>query len=393
MIVLAALPRLRRALAATTAASLLATALLTGTPGAAAADDGRRAKGGTDANSAAEVSPGDWWDELGPAGTDQGVRVYLVDRGEPNGGVAAGISLEPQAAVEDGIEVKLIHGSEVCNSDRDQTYGSSVEPQLNVLAEVSARVRSSEACASAQRLVLTVARTNGTDTRRIRLRVTQTPAVANVDNYPKVEPTEAGAALTVASTTEGEPGTWLGDAGTLESGRAVASSIGAHQRHTYRIGVRWGQTLRWMVVFPEASPSVREQIEKHGVTAHSWLVNPMGGAGAATEAYSLHSGSDISDRTPTQTAYNSTQRNNMQGQYVLVVQTLGPDGVELAIPYQLVAVVEGEVRTNLGPDVPLEGPVGAVGGGIEWLPVAVIGLGVVLAAAGGLVLYAARGRR
>ncbi|MGA4508025.1 hypothetical protein ACQB6R_03215 [Propionibacteriaceae bacterium G1746] len=340
-------PRLStKALAAAVVAMMLTA---TGCSGAAPSQPdavGPRVQGTSISTGAPVLSSGDAWDELGAEGTDAGVRTYVIER-EPGEDVVAAVNVPvPAGTAKDGFELQLEDtAGNRCDSGRATLY--SVMSAALLSAQV-ASTAGSDTCLEAQRLVLTLRRSDGgSETLTARLRLTKVAGVEKKD-WPT---TEAEApTVNVGESSVGTPGAWLSDAGNLTSGRTVSGEIGSGGTQTYGIPVQWGQGLVVKLVLPRPSPSVEQQLAETKVTAGITLVGPTGAASSFQQVF-RSSGTGGADLTLDPVQY---AQDRWAGQYTVVVTMATDKETTAVIPYQLIAQTYGNVDPALGPNVPME---------------------------------------
>lgn len=343
-------PRWLAGLTATAAALALLTLTACGGPTASAI--GQRVEGTTVSTGAPLISSGDYWDEVGSAGTDAGVRVYALERATDQD-LYVSVTAEPRAGVDDGLEVTLKNpAGDRCGSRTADGYASSREPLMSATVAVS--VRSGDACRDATRLLLTVQRT-GEDDRatRIRMRVTGVAGVQQ-KQWPTLNAEGQPAQVNVGPSTPGSPGEWLSDAGVLGNRQTVSGEIGTSALHTYQIPVQWGQGLQVQLVFPDPSPTVQQETKDAGLQGGLYLVNAAGEVGNFQSVYLGPGGSTNVDLAPVH--YASSRLGYLPGNYVLVVALTSEKETQAVIPYQLVASVHGSVNNGLGPQVVMSTP-------------------------------------
>ncbi|MFF2850026.1 VWA domain-containing protein [Streptomyces sp. NPDC058001] len=214
--------------------------------------------GGSRAEDAAGLTPGQYLDTIGPGET----RWYAASL---DGASAAdlGVTAVPQPGVPvaygDGIELKLTSTGRVgATCDSDRAHFSQTEGAM-VLTSAVSRIPSSQGnrfCDKAGRFLLSVHRStaSGSDVARwpIELRMgTEKPLKAGT--VPAESATEYGAAGPDAVLPAGDPkgvtgGTGFNDARELTEGVWRDALLPAQTRW-YKVRVGWGQQLRYRLDF------------------------------------------------------------------------------------------------------------------------------------------------
>ena len=343
-------------------AVLAAGVMMIGSACSTGQDDGYGQRiAGTSVSTGAPVLPvGDSWDELGSPGTDQGVRVYTIERAAGED-VTASVSAVPQSQQDDGLDVELTDASGTrCRNASAANYATSRDPLMS--ATVGSTVRAGDQCLDSTRLVLSVRRAGeGTGTVQVRLRLF---TVANVQDkdYPVHEPQQQLSPLSVGASTPGTPGRWLGDAGALTPQQTVSGEVGTGALHTYRIPLEWGQGMQVQLVFPDPPPTVQGQMQDADMRGGLHLVNPAGEVGPYSSIYLSPGG--VADVNLEPAFYASARLANVPGYYTLIVSVTSTKETAAVLPYQLIASPYGAVNNGLGPKVvfatPSSGPPEAV---------------------------------
>ncbi|MFJ6571431.1 VWA domain-containing protein [Streptomyces sp. NPDC091292] len=214
--------------------------------------------GGSRAEDAAGLTPGQYLDTIGPGET----RWYAASL---DGASAAdfGVTAVPQPGVRvaygDGIELKLTSTGRVgATCDSDRAHFSQTEGAM-VLTSAVSRIPSSQGnrfCDKAGRFLLSVHRStaSGSDAARwpVELRLgTEKPLKAGT--VPAESATEYGAAGPDAVLPVGDPkdvtgGTGFNDARALTKGVWRDHLLPAQTRW-YKVRVGWGQQLRYRLDF------------------------------------------------------------------------------------------------------------------------------------------------
>lgn len=336
---------------------------------------GQRVKGTNVSTGAPVLSAGDSWDELGTPGTDEGVRVYTIER-EANEDVMASVTAVPQSEDSDGLQLELTDAAGTrCDSDSVSAYATSLEPLMS--ATVGSTARANDACRESTRLVLSVRRGDtGTGTVQLRLRLFTVPNVEQKD-YPEHEHQQQLSPLSVGASTPGVPGAWLADAGDLNPNQTISGEIGTTALHTYKIPLEWGQGMQVQLVFPTPAPTVQEQMKDAGARGGLYLVSPAGEFGAYSQVYLSPGGVANVNLEPA--FYASSKLANVPGYYTLIVSVTSTKETSAVLPYQLVAAPYGAVNNGLGPQVVFATPSSGPPEAVLWL---MLIAGVVLIIAG-----------
>ena len=308
---------------------------------------GPRVTGTSVSTGAPLLEQGDAWDELGSPGTDQGVRVYTIER-DAGTDVTVSVTAPPQSDADDGFQLELTDSSGTrCQSAAASGYASSREPLMS--ATVGSTVRAGDQCLESTRLVLSV-RSDGdaSATVQVRIRLFTIADVATLD-WPVHEPQQQLSPLSVGASTPGEPGTWLADAGELTPNQTVSGEVGTGSLHTYKIPLQWGQGMQVQLVFPDPPPTVQGQMQDAGMRGGLHLVNPAGEFSSFTSIYLSPAG--VADVNLEPAYYATSRLAKVPGYYTLIVSVTSTKETPAVLPYQLVAAPHGAVNNGLGPQV------------------------------------------
>lgn len=324
---------------------------------------GKRVTGTSVSTGAPVLVVGDSWDEVGATGTDQGVRVYTIERAAGED-VTASVSAVAAPGRDDGLDVELRDASGTrCGSATASRYASSRNPLMS--ATVGSTVRAGDQCLTSGRLVLSVRRAgSGTDPVQVRLRLFTVPNVEN-KKYAVHEPQQQLSPLSVGASAPGTPGRWLGDAGELSPRQTVSGNVGPAALHTYRIPLQWGQGLQVQLVFPDPPPTVQEQMQDADMRGGLHLVNPAGEFGTYSSIYLSPGGVVEVNLEPA--FYASGKLTNLPGYYTLIVGVTSTKETAAVLPYQLIAAPYGAVNNGLGPQVVFATPSSGVPEAVLWV--------------------------
>jgi Ca-activated chloride channel family protein len=219
---------------------------------------GKQIEAGLSAEDAADITPGQYLDSIGP-GETKWYAAELDDAATADFGVTAVPQPGVKVAYSDGISMKLTATDEYstqCYATED-TFGQD-EGARNLTNAVS-RIPSAgggETCDAAGRYLLTVSRTSdpASDQSRWPLELAfslEKPLKKSVT--PAQSETEYGAAgqdaaLPTSTPKDTEGGTGFNDAKELKTGVWKDTLLPAQTRY-YKLPVGWGQQLRYRVEF------------------------------------------------------------------------------------------------------------------------------------------------
>ncbi|MGD8215166.1 hypothetical protein [Aestuariimicrobium sp. Y1814] len=331
---------------------------------------------GTGVSTGAPLLPeGDSWDELGTAGTDEGVRVYTVER-DLGTDVTISVTAPSTPGADDGLQVQLTDAAgNRCSSAAASSYASVRDPVMS--ATVESTRREGDQCLTATRLLLSVSRSGEAEqATQVRIRLFTVAGVEDKD-YPEHDVEHQLSPISVGNSTPGEPGSWLDDAQVLEPNQTVSGSIGTGVLHTYRIGLEWGQGMQVQLVFPDPPPSVRDQVGEAGLRGGLYLVNPAGEFGSLNPVWLSPGGA--TDATLDPAFYVSRSLANLPGYYTLVVSVSSTKETTAVLPYQLIASPFGATNNGLGPQVVYATSSSGLPEGVLW---SMLVVGVLLIIAG-----------
>lgn len=207
---------------------------------------GEPVTGGTDAESAAEITAGDWLDTADP---ENPKTYYKISRAQRNSTVQASVAYRAPAEAEGFLDARLttLEGDEC-----EFNTGLGTTDQLSS-AVVSSTPYGESACTEAEELLLEVEYRSDVPSVPLEIRVNELPSVANLDALPEPETSVTYQAPSKSGkTTEVTGGTSFNDAEPLTPG-TYSGTIVPGESLTFRMEADWGQQPAAAVTLPPAS--------------------------------------------------------------------------------------------------------------------------------------------
>jgi len=316
---------------------------------------GPRIEGTSSANGAPVLQNGDSWDELGAASTNEGTRVYAIDREKAKEGISVGIQMVITSIPDSddsgpGFEAQLTTPSgDTCATDSGGG-GFSLSPRVFANALVAVRGDADAACVAADRLVLSITKTGSSkSTNQLRLRLSRLPE-SNPDDYEVPPSDEEATAPQLGAPTKAEPGTWLTDAQRIEPKKTMSGNIGSGETQTFKISLDWGEGLSFQTSFPQPAPSERDKIKKAELVP---VINIIG-ANGGTVRFTVYASSTAANTRGALAplGYNSDDDlNTLKGDFTVVISALSKKKTDAKLAYQLVVDKTGSADSKFGPEI------------------------------------------
>lgn len=247
------------------------------TPGGLRAVDlgGTRVDPSSDPLAPTLLGPGLWSDVLGAAGSADDTHQYSYRRAIDASTVHVAVTASPLDPSGDGLAVEVVTpGGDSCDTDAGSV--SSPVPQsllgVGVSSGPSEMGGSSDPCASASELRITVTRTISQESRVISISVVEeAPATGTAESLPRPAESPTLARPLPADPDQVQPvegADAFAEAPTLAPGTTYADRIAQGSVVLYRVRLDWGQSLAVRADLPLMDDAAVEAFgsERPGVT-------------------------------------------------------------------------------------------------------------------------------
>ena len=320
---------------------------------------GEPVTGGPDSGKAAEITPGDWLDTLGAAGSKAGERWYSVKRTIPKSTMHVSATVANPTG-EDALHLEVYAGEATCGSAQAQDP-ATYKPFVVAALAAPGFNQFEDECVNADEFTIKVGRGTPDGDRAkntdvpVEIRVIEEAPATNADALPSDRDQRDEQKPSMSDPTEIVGGNTFGNAAEVEPG-AYSGTLVPGEAQLFEIDAEWGQRVNAAVDFPKPDKALAEVIGSLGPEPTLWIYGPS--RASASSAFNSQQQSILSSTSSTNLdghtypiEYNhreafvdSKEAASLAGKYYISVSVARDDdsNASYEIPFTLGVDVEGK---------------------------------------------------